>query len=293
MNRSRRLNRYFFGVSTQNYSRVTTLALLMPLLLLLVGAFVYPIALFLGLGIFDPEPTFAHFQLILDRPFFATVLIRTFRTAAVVMVGTLILGYPVAYFMATLHGVKATLVAAVVVLPLWISVLVRTYVWTIFLGRQGIINEVALGLGFIDQPIQFLNTEFAVWVAMIHILLPMMILPIHSSLRGIPRELAMAAEGLGASPAAVLREVILPLSLPGVAAGCVLVFIISLGYFITPMLLGGPRSMLIGNLITEQATRFLDWPLASALSTVLMGATLIIIFVFNRVLRLDRVLGTG
>jgi mannopine transport system permease protein len=293
MNRSGKLKRYLFGVSTQTYSRLTTLALLLPLLVLLVGAFVYPIVRFLGLGIFDPGPTFAHFQVILDRPFFATVLIRTFRTAAVVMIGTLILGYPVAYFMATLHGVKATLVAAIVILPLWISVLVRTYVWTIFLGRQGVINVVALSLGLIGQPIQLLNTEFAVWVAMIHILLPMMILPIYSSLRGIPRELGMAAESLGASPSAVLREVTLPLSLPGVGAGCVLVFIISLGYFITPMLLGGPRSMLIGNLITEQATRFLDWPLTSALSTVLMAATLIIVFAFNRVLRLDRVLGTG
>jgi mannopine transport system permease protein len=293
VSRAPAIRRYLFAVSAQAYSRAMTLVLLLPLLVLLIGAFVFPILRFLSLGVLDPAPTFAHFQVIIDRPFFATVLIRTFRTAAVVMAGTLILGYPVAYFMASLRGTRAAIVAAIVVLPLWISVLVRTYVWTIFLGRHGVINQVALGLGLTDQPLQLLNTELAVWVAMIHILLPMMILPIYSSLRAIPPELGKAAESLGASPAAVLREVTIPLSLPGVGAGAVLVFIISLGYFITPMLLGGPRSMLIGNLITEQATRFLDWPLTSALSTVLMAATLIIVFAFNRLLRLDRVLGAG
>jgi mannopine transport system permease protein len=293
MNHRSRLRRYLFGVSAHAYSRAMTVALLLPLLVLLLGAFIFPILRFLALGVFDPMPTLAHFQTVIDRPFFATVLTRTFRTAGVVMVGTLILGYPVAYLMASLRRARATIVAAIVVLPLWISVLVRTYVWAIFLGRQGVINQVALATGLIEQPMQLLNTEFAVWVAMIHILLPMMILPIYSSLRGIPPELAMAAESLGASPLAVLRAIIIPLSLPGVGAGAVLVFIISLGYFITPMLLGGPRSMLIGNLITEQATRFLDWPLTSALSTVLMLATLIVVLVFNRLLRLDRVLGAG
>lgn len=140
---------------------------------------------------------------------------------------------------------------------------------------------------------KLLNTELAVWLAMVHILLPMMILPIYGSLRGIPPELGLAARGLGAGSASVLRHVTIPLSLPGVAAGLILVFIISLGYFITPMLLGGPQSMLIATLITQQATRFLDWPLASALAAVLMGATLLIVVAFNRVLRLDRVLGSG
>src|SRR5262249_40078730 len=199
----------------------------------------------------------------------------------------------VAYLMATLRGVTATVVAAVIVLPLWISVLVRTYVWTIFLGRQGVINQVALSLGLVDQPMQLLNTEFAVWLAMIHILLPMMILPIYSSLRSIPPELGKAAESLGASPMSVLRHITIPLSLPGVGAGAVLVFIISLGYFITPMLLGGPRNMLIANLITQQATKFLDWPLAAALASILMAATLLIVVVFNRALRLDPVMGSG
>lgn len=285
------LRRYLFGVSVQSYSRATTLLLLLPLLALIVVAFLLPILRFLAMSVLDPAPTLAHYQDLFGRPFYLTIFLRTFQTALIVALGTLLLGYPVAYLMASLRGVWVGVVAAIVILPLWISVLVRTYVWTVFLGRNGVINQAAAALGLVDQPMRLLNTDLAVWIGMTHILLPMMILPIYSALRGIPPDLRLAAEGMGASRWRVFRHITLPLSLPGVAAGTVLVFIISLGYFITPMLLGGPQSMMIATLITQQATRFLDWPLAAALSTVLMAATLIIVVVFNRFLRLDRVLG--
>ena len=287
------LGRYWFGVSTQRYSRAMSFVLLAPLIALLGLAFLLPIVRFLSLSVFDPGPTLDNFRQLWERDFYTIILLRTFRTGLVVTIGTLILGYPVAFLMSTLRGAMAGLVAAIVILPLWISILVRTYVWTVFLGRNGIINSVAGGLGLIDQPMTLLNTEFAVWLAMIQILLPMMILPIYSSLRGIPQELGLAAEGMGASPAAVFRHITLPLSLPGVAAGLVLVFIISLGYFITPLLIGGPRMMMIATLITQQATKFLDWPLASALACVLMAITLGMVLAFNRVLRLDKVIGSG
>ena len=140
---------------------------------------------------------------------------------------------------------------------------------------------------------KILNTEWAVWIAMIHILLPLMVLPIYGSLRNIPKDVTQSAQNLGASWPQVVRHIIVPLSLPGVAAGVLLVFVISLGYFITPMLLGGPSTMMIGNFITEQATKLLDWPFAAAIAAMLLGATLAVIVLFNRVLRLDRVLGNG
>ena len=287
------VRRYLFAVSTQRYSRFLTWVLLSPLVLLLTLAFVYPIVQFLSLSFFDPYPTLEYYQQIWDRTFYTTIMIRTFRTALVTTIACLVLGYPVAYLLSTLRGTTAAIVAAIVILPLWISILVRTYVWTVFLGRNGVINTAAQSLGIIDRPIQLLNTELAVWLAMTQILLPMMILPIYSSLRAIPPDLGRAGFSLGADGRQVFRHIILPLSLPGVAAGAVLVFIISLGYFITPMLLGGPRSMMIATLITEQATKFLDWPLASALSTILMLITLGLIFAFNRVLRLDKVMGAN
>lgn len=287
------LRHYFLSVSAQRYSRGLTLVLLAPLMFLLLLAFVYPILRFLSLSVLDPAPTLDHFREIFERQFYWTILMRTFRTGLIVTVMALLMGYPVAYLMSKVRGVTAVLIAGVVILPLWISILVRTYVWTIFLGRNGIINNVATGLGIIDEPVRLMNTEGAVWLAMTQILLPVMILPVYASLHAIPSDLGRAAEGLGATRAGVFRHVTFPLSLPGVAAGSVLVFIMSLGFFITPMLIGGPRSMMIATLITEQATRFLDWSEAAALATILMVITLTVVIIFNKALRLDRVMGSN
>lgn len=291
--RAPRLLARWRATTAARYDALTTGLLLAPLLVLLGLAFYLPIVQFLGRSILEPSLSLDNYVHVLDRPVYTTILLRTFRTGLVVALGTLLLGFPIAYLMSTLRGWKLVLVAAIVILPLWVSVLVRTYAWSVVLGRNGIVNQVLVGLGIVEQPVRLLNTEFAVWLAMIHILLPMMVLPIYSSLRNIPKDLAQSAQSLGASWPNVLRHIILPLSLPGVAAGMVLVFIISLGYFITPMLLGGPTTMMIATLITQQATKLLDWPLASAIATVLLVVTLAIVGVFHRVLRLDRVLGNG
>lgn len=281
------------GVSASRYSAASTLLLLAPLLLLLLLAFYLPLAQFLSRSFMEPTLTLDNYAEIANKPIYATILLRTFRTGLIVAVGTLVLGFPIAYLMSTLHGWRLVVVAAIVVLPLWVSVLVRTYAWQVLLGRNGVVNQLLEGLGIIDAPVKLLNTEFAVWLAMTHILLPFMVLPIYSSLRGIPRDLSQSAQSLGASWPNVLRHIILPLSLPGVAAGMVLVFVISLGYFITPMLLGGPTTMMIASLIGQQATKLLDWPMASAIAAVLLFVTVAIMALFQRVLRLDRVMGNG
>jgi mannopine transport system permease protein len=288
-----RVHRALYGVSASSYSGVLTLLLVAPLLLLLGFAFYLPIVQFLSRSVLEPAPTLDNFVRIIDRPVYTTVALRTFRTATIVAAGTLLLGYPIAYLMSTLHGWRLAIVSMIVVLPMWVSVLVRTYAWTAILGRNGIANQILTGLGLSETPIKLLGTEFAVWIAMVHILMPLMVLPIFSSLRGIPRELPPAAQSLGATWPAVLRHVIVPLSMPGVAAGVVLVFISSLGYFITPMLLGGPSQMMIATLISTQATKLLDWPFAAALSGVLLLVTLVLFLLFNRVLRLDKVLGNA
>jgi len=288
-----RLHRMLHGVSASRYSAASTLLLLAPLLILLLLAFYLPLAQFLSRSFMEPTLTLDNYARIADRPIYATILLRTFRTGLIVAVGTLVLGFPIAYLMSTLRGWRLVVVAAIVVLPLWVSVLVRTYAWQVLLGRNGVVNQTLEGLGIIDAPVKLLNTEFAVWLAMTHILLPFMVLPIYSSLRGIPRDLSQSAQSLGASWPNVLRHIILPLSLPGVAAGMVLVFVISLGYFITPMLLGGPTTMMIASLIGQQATKLLDWPMASAIAAVLLFVTVAIMALFQRVLRLDRVMGNG
>ena len=184
------------------------------------------------------------------------------------------------------HG----LAAALVLLPLWTSVLVRSYAWTVILDNHGILNDLLIGTGIIGRPIRILYTATAVWIGMIHILLPLMILPIYASLKAIPPDLPQAASGLGASSARVLRHVVLPLSMPGVFAGLIIVFISALGFFVTPAILGGPTTLMISTLITQQATTLLNWPLASAIATVLLVITLAIVAVVSRWLSIDRLL---
>jgi ABC-type spermidine/putrescine transport system permease subunit I len=172
-------------------------------------------------------------------------------------------------------------VLVVVLLPFWTSVLVRSYAWMVLLGRHGLINEALAAAGLIEAPLKLLNTSLAVYIAMIHILLPYMILPIASALRQIDPALPRAAGGLGATPWRAFRQVVLPLSMPGVAAGVLLVFVLSLGFYITPMLVGGPRDMLLSMLIAQQVD-LINWPYAACLSATLLAATLAMLAAFQR-----------
>ena len=205
----------------------------------------------------------------------------TLRTALVVTLGTLLLGYPVALALSRLRRGAATFVLILVLLPFWTSVLVRSYAWMVLLGRHGLINEPLIGVGLIGAPLRLLNTSFAVHIAMIHILLPYMILPIASVLRQIDGALPRAAAGLGAPPWRVFLQVVLPLSMPGVAAGTLLVFVLSLGFYITPALVGGPRDLMLSMLIAQQVD-LLNWPYAACLSAALLAVTLLLIAAFQR-----------
>jgi ABC-type spermidine/putrescine transport system permease subunit I len=177
----------------------------------------------------------------------------------------------------------------IVLLPFWTSILVRSYAWMVLLGRHGLLNEALLAAGLIAHPLRILNTSIAVYIAMIHILLPYMILPVANVLRQIDPALPRAALGLGATPYRVFREVILPLSMPGVAAGVLLVFVLSLGFYITPALLGGARDTTVSMLIAQQVDQ-LNWPYAACLSTALLIVTLAIMAVFQFVFGVGRAL---
>ncbi|HYF53011.1 MAG TPA: ABC transporter permease, partial [Salinarimonas sp.] len=161
------------------------------------------------------------------------------------------------------------------------------YAWIVLLQLQGLVNQALTGLGITDQPLRMLYTEGAVVLATTHVLLPFMILSIYGVLRGIPKDLGLAAANLGASGWSILRHVTLPLSMPGVYSGVLMVFIISLGFYITPALLGGPSTLLMSTLIGQQTTETLDWGLAGALSVILLAITLALVAAFGRVLRLE------
>lgn len=260
---------------------LTPILLTAPLILYMLVFYALPVAAMLLRSVDSPHWSLENYRQLTQDPVFFQVFWITLRTALIVTAGTLLLGYPVALALAHLRRGPAALVLVLVLLPFWTSVLVRSYAWMVLLGRHGLINEALAAAGLIDTPIKLLNTSLAVQLAMIHILLPYMILPIASVLRQIDPALSRAAAGLGAAPSGVFRQIVLPLSMPGVAAGVLLVFVLSLGFYITPMLVGGPRDMLLSMLIAQQVD-LINWPYAACLSATLLAATLAMLAAFQQ-----------
>lgn len=233
---------------------------------------------------------FAPWRQALTSSLALNIFAQTLTLAVVCTIVTLALAYPFAFVAATSRPMIAGLLFAIVMLPFWTSILIRSYAWMALLGRQGVVNGMLRWLGAVDDPLKLLNTRFAVYVGMIHILLPFMVLPIHASLRSMDARLVAAAENLGAGPISVFRYVILPLSLPGVTAGCVLVFVLALGFYITPALLGGPSDMTISMLVAQEVELY-HWDYAAALAALLLAFTAIALLVFGRLTGLERLLG--
>jgi putative spermidine/putrescine transport system permease protein len=215
------------------------------------------------------------------------VLGNTFRIAALVTLICVVGAYPVAYWLSGLPSRKANLYLVLVVVPYFTSVLVRTYAWLILLGTEGLVNRVLTGLHLVRTPLALLYNDFGVLIGMVYVLLPYMVLILYAVMRGIDRTLVRAAEVFGASPWHAFRRVFLPLSAPGIAGGCLLVFVIALGYFITPALMGGPRQTMIAMLIATDVNQLLNWGLASALAAVLLAATLVALYLYDRLLGLQ------
>ncbi len=265
-----------------------TLLLIAPLILLLGWAFFLPIGRLLLTSVTDPAPGLGNYRRLWAEPLYLQVILRTILIALACTVSCLLLGYPAAAAMARPGKLMPKLAAVCVLVPLWTSALVRSYAWIALMERRGVINTVLMDWGVIARPLTMLYTNGAVLVGMTHILLPFMVLPIYSALRSLPADLPNAAANLGAGAVRIFLTVVLPLSLPGVFAGCLLVFVMSLGFYITPALLGGPRTLMIATLIGQQATELLNWPFAGAISCVLLVLSVGLTVAFKRLLRLDR-----
>ena len=247
---------------------------------------VLPLLTILSKSLFDPDFTTTHFEAIAGVPAYSLVLVNTFRIAVMVTIGALLLGYPFAYALVRAKGWVSALMLIALLLPLWTSDLVRAFSWVVLLGRQGPVNDLLRGVGLVDRPATLLFGDGAVLVGSIHIMLPFMILPLYSVMRGIDTNLVTAAKGLGATPLRAFIYVFLPLSLPGVAAGALLVFILALGFYITPATLGGPGQTMIAQLIESVGRSTLNWGLASALAVLLLVTTGILLFIYSRLHRL-------
>jgi putative spermidine/putrescine transport system permease protein len=270
---------------------------ILPLLVFLVLAFVGPIARVLLWGIVPAmaptAPTSAPWRELLLTPLYRDALLRTFRLSLTVTLACLVLGYPVAYALARARGWRGELLLALVVAPFWISVLARSFTWMVLLQRQGAVNRLLLGLGLVREPVPLIYNEVGVHIGMIHVLLPYMILSLYGALRGIDPALLRAAAGLGATDWQAFRRVWWPLSRAGVGAGSLLLFVVALGFFITPALLGGGKVTTLAMLIEAHVSQAQDWPLASALGLALLVATLAALVPAQRALRLEALVGAG
>jgi len=262
------------------WQRAVPLLLAAPLLLFMLAFYAVPVLSMLMRSVNDPVWTPSHYASLTGDTVFLKVFSNTLYTSLIVTLGTLVLGYPVALSLVRAPR-WAPVILILILLPFWTSVLVRSYAWMVLMGRHGLINEALLAVGMIDRPLRILNTTLATQIAMIHILLPYMVLPIANALRQIDPSLARASSGLGATPWATFRQITLPLSMPGVAAGVLLVFVLALGFYITPAMVGGPREITLSMLIARQVDQ-LNWAYAATLSAVLLATALAIIAAFYR-----------
>jgi ABC-type spermidine/putrescine transport system permease subunit I len=267
--------------------------LVVPAIAFLAIFFLAPLVLMGVRSLTDPaDAGLSNYARFFAQEAYLRVLTNTFWIALISTVACLVVGYPFAYLMTVVPGRVAGLLLIAVLLPFWSSLLVRTFAWQVILRDTGIINRFLIDLGLITEPLALIRTTAGVILGMTHILLPFMVLPIYSVMRRIDPEYGRAAANLGASPASAFLRVFVPLSLSGVVAGCLLVFVLALGFYITPALLGGLRDQMISQLIVQQIQQRLDWGFGTAMSVLLMAITLVILFVASRLIRLRDVFGS-
>jgi spermidine/putrescine transport system permease protein len=220
---------------------------------------------------------------LLQNPVYAEVLFRTARIAASVTILSLLLGYPLAYFISFHAILRKDLLYQLVIVPLWVSYLVRGYAWKTILGSDGVLNGFLQYLHITKEPVSFfLYSPFAVILTLTHIYTPFVFLPLYASLEHIPRNLIEASHDLGASPRTTFFRVILPLSIPGLLAGATFAFVLTLGDFLGPMLVGGPSSIMIANVVQSLFGTAYDWPLGAAIAVCILFLTLALLFLAER-----------
>jgi len=223
-----------------------------------------------------------------EQRVFRDVLGRTLWISGMVTLICLVLGYPVAYVIAAQPPGRAAVLLFLVLLPFWTSLLVRTTAWVVLLQKEGVLNSLFLSLGLVHEPLKMIFNRFAVYVAMVHVLLPFMVLPLYAVMRGIPPSYMRAASSLGARPFTAFWRVYVPQTLPGIGAGCLMVFIQALGYYVTPALVGGADDQMISYFIAFYASRTINWGMAAALSIMLLTATLLLYAVYDRMVGVER-----
>lgn len=269
--------------------RAVAIAVLLLPVSFMLAWFVLPLAQFLAQAFQSPDGPWAPFTSLLGVGVYRRIFLNTLALALAVTLAALLIAYPTAFVLARARGWAFQVILYCVLFPLWVSVLVRTFSWMLILETNGPINRALLGAGVIDAPLRLLFNDVGVFIGMVHVLTPYAVLPIYTVMSRIDDRLLQASDGLGASLAQTFVRVYLPLSLPGIAGGAAIVFLLSLGFFITPALLGGINAISLSMLIEQFVTDDLDWVRAAAASLILFVSVLLILAVSARFLRIGQV----
>jgi putative spermidine/putrescine transport system permease protein len=246
----------------------------LPALTLITLFFVVPVVALLLRSVTEPVPGLQNYAILFGDGTYARVFFNTFLVATVVTAVTVIVAFPVAWMLAIMPPALGSIIFGIIILSMWTNLLTRTYAWMVLLQRTGVINRTLMDIGLISEPLPLINNLTGVTIGMVYIMLPFMILPLVGTLRAIDPMTLRAAALCGASPFEAFRRILLPLSLPGIAAGGLMVFVMSLGYFVTPTLLGGTSNMMLAAMIAQMIQSLLNWGLGSAAAFILLLVTM-------------------
>ena len=273
--------------------RLGLLGLVAPALLLILVTMLLPVGWLFYLSVLSDTGAFSleHYQRMWVHPSYGRTFWTTFQVSLQTTAICILLGYPLAYFLSEIPKRAANLCMIAVLLPLWTSLMVRTYAWLVLLQRRGLVNSWGIELGLWDEPLALVHNLAGTLIGMVHVMLPFLVLPLYSAMRAIDRNYLRAAANLGASPLRSFWLVFFPLAMPGLVTGALIVFILCLGFYVTPAVLGGGKVIMVSSRIANDIEIFFNWGAASALGVVLLVLTVVLILAAGRLVRMDRVLG--
>jgi len=265
--------------------------LVVPAMVLIIGCYLIPVGNVLRLSFVEPTVGFANYVQLATEPLFHRIAATTLEIALLTTLFSILLGYVVAYVIAQSSPKARSWMTLAVLVPFWMSVLVRTFAWILLLQREGFVNSTLMSLGLISHPLALLRNEVGVLIGMVHYMMPYAVLPMMSAMLAIDGRLSAAARSCGAGPVRTFFQIFLPLSLPGVAGAAMLVFILSLGFLVTPALLGGGKVIMVAQYIEFGISETLNWGIATALATSLLALVLLSLLVATRFLKTETLFG--
>ena len=279
------------GLKRDDYiERLKLFGLCSPAVLLVFVIMIIPVGWLFWLSFIGDDGGFSleHYQRMIDSKSYARIFITTFKVSVVTTVICILIGYPLAYLFSQLPRKVANLCLITVLIPFWTSLLVRTYAWLVLLQRKGLINSWGIDMGLWEEPLKLVHNFNGTVIGMVHIMLPFLVLPLYGSMRSIDGDYLKAAANLGAKPVQAFWQVFFPLSLPGFFAGTLMVFILCLGFFVTPAVLGGGKIIMVSMRIASNIEIFFNWGAASALGVVLLVLTIGILLIASKFIRFDQ-----